>query len=119
VKLCPTWEHGGAAYSLACCYEDIGRLEEAEKHYLLALECEDNNTYYIGGYASFLYLHGSPSKSLEFYLKLLKPERCNQSVISDCMPALKVLAQKQEISENELLRMIISTCSDFQADSIN
>jgi Tfp pilus assembly protein PilF len=38
VKEYPSWEHGTALYSLACCYEDIGELKAAEERYREALQ---------------------------------------------------------------------------------
>jgi tetratricopeptide (TPR) repeat protein len=36
----PDWEHGTAAYSLACCYEDLGELALAEQYFREVLKSE-------------------------------------------------------------------------------
>jgi tetratricopeptide (TPR) repeat protein len=71
----PTYEHGAGFYNLACALEELGALKEAEEAYLKALDYEDDDTVKLGGYASFLYLHGSPEDSFEAHIKLLKVEK--------------------------------------------
>jgi Tfp pilus assembly protein PilF len=62
----PDWEHGTAAYSLACCYEDLGELALAEQYFREVLKSEPENSYFLGGLASFLYLHGDPSEAIDY-----------------------------------------------------
>lgn len=70
-------EHGTSLYHLAVCCEELGQLEEAKTFYKQALEYEPSNYHFLGGYASFLYLHGNPETALEAYLQILKYERKN------------------------------------------
>src|SRR5713101_2028982 len=58
VKEQPDWEHGTAFYNLAGCYEDLGELTLAEQCYRDALRYEPKNPHFLGGLASFIYLHG-------------------------------------------------------------
>jgi Flp pilus assembly protein TadD len=71
----PNWEHGNAIHDLAQCYEDLGRLELAEKFYRAALDYEPTNDIFLGGLASFLYLHGKPEDAFDAHVQLLKTER--------------------------------------------
>ena len=77
IKEQPDWEHGTGFYNLACCYEDLGRLDLAEECYNAALRFEPANPYFLGGLASFLYLHGEPEKAFNSYLILLEVDRMN------------------------------------------
>src|ERR1035438_188057 len=82
VEVQPDWEHGTALHMLAQCYEDVGKLELAEENYRAALKYEPANDIFLGGYASFLYLHGKPEDAFNAYLELLldrKSTRLNSS----------------------------------------
>jgi tetratricopeptide (TPR) repeat protein len=100
----PDWEHGLALYNLAGCYEDLGRYEEAERCYVRALEYGGQNDYVLGGYASFLYLHGTPERAFEAHLNLLKAERAggNAQGAQKTIEMLKGLAAKAGVSEEAL-----------------
>lgn len=78
VKDQPDWEHGMAAYGLACCYEELGEFALAEQYFREALKHEPENSFFLGGLASFLYLHGDPAESFDYHLTLLKVERKNR-----------------------------------------
>ncbi len=66
IAKCPDWAHGNSQYSLACCYEDLGRLDDARQRYIEALKIEPGNPYFLGGYTSFLYLHGDPAEAYNY-----------------------------------------------------
>lgn len=102
----PAWEHGIAAYSLACCYEDLHRLLDAERMYLYALDQEPGNYYYLGAYASFLYLYGEPCQALRYYFKHLKLDNYRQEIVEECMPALLALGQKLGLAESDIHKML-------------
>jgi len=70
----PDWEHGSGFYNLATCYEDFGEIALAEQCYRNALRCEPRNFYFLGGFASFLYLHGEASQAFDAHLHLLSVE---------------------------------------------
>jgi Flp pilus assembly protein TadD len=74
----PDWDHGSATYNLACCYEDLGELSSAEQHFREALKYEPENDIFLGGLASFLYLHGDPAEAFDRHLALLRVERKNR-----------------------------------------
>jgi Flp pilus assembly protein TadD len=101
VKEQPDWEHGQGFYSLACCYEDLGRLELAEECYNAALRFAPANPYFLGGLASFLYLHGEPEKAFNAYLTLLEVDRIDrdQAGVESSTIALRALGQKMGLSE--------------------
>lgn len=80
VRKNPFYEHGKAFYNLASCYEEIGDFDNAEMNYLKALEISPQNSYFLGGYASFLFLFRQPKIAFEYYLKLLKVEDDNRDV---------------------------------------
>jgi Flp pilus assembly protein TadD len=101
VKEQPDWEHGLGFYSLACCYEDLGRFELAEASYNAALRFEPANPYFLGGLASFLYLHGEPEKAFDVYLTLLEVYTMegDQKGVEQATPALRALGNKIGLSE--------------------
>jgi Flp pilus assembly protein TadD len=74
----PDWENGEAFYDVAGCQEDLGELDKASENYRRALEYEPRNPYFLGGYASFLYLHGDPRSAFEQHLRLWEIERNNE-----------------------------------------
>jgi len=102
----PDWEHGSAFYNLACSYEDLGEFALAEQCFGDALKYEPNNPYFLGGLASFLYLHGDPVKAFEAYLNLLNVERINSNArgIEASMAALSALGNKIGMSEEVFLK---------------
>lgn len=72
LKECPNFEHGHANYDLAGCYEDLGEYTKAEQHYRVALSIDPPNPIFLGGLASFTFLHGDPQESLNLHLKMLR-----------------------------------------------
>ncbi len=110
----PDWEHGTAFYNLACCYEDLGELSSAEKYYRDALRYDSKNPYFLGGLASFLYIHGENDKAFAAYLKLLEIERANgdQRGIETTTTAVRSLGKKMGLSEEALLSRISTTKKD-------
>lgn len=67
----PGWEHGYGAFSLAECYEEQGKFGEAKAAYENAVRHNPSDPVLLGGYASFLYLHGEASQAFDAYLRLL------------------------------------------------
>ena len=108
VKDQPDWEHGTGFYNLACCYEDLGELASAEECYRDALRYEPKNPYFIGGLASFLYLHGDTDNAFTAYLTLLEVERAgeNQRGIEAATTALQSLGKKMGLLEEALSKQI-------------
>jgi tetratricopeptide (TPR) repeat protein len=104
----PDFEHGLTWQSLAGCHENLGELEQAERCYLRGLQYGPEDVYILGGYASFLYLHGEPQKAFEAYLSLLKVEhRIGDSQGEEkTMLGLKELAKKLGLTEQELSERI-------------
>ena len=104
----PDWEHGTALHLLAQCYEDLGKLELAEENYRAALKYEPANNIFLGGFASFLYLHGKPQDAFKAYLDLLVVEK--RSGYEDCikrtMIGLKALGAKLGWSDAEISERI-------------
>jgi tetratricopeptide (TPR) repeat protein len=99
---CPNWEHGGVHYKLGECYEELRQFQPAKDSYLEALKYEPWNPYYLGAYASFLYLYGDPADALNAYFDLIKAEGCTTSYVDSCMQALRVLAERIGMSEAAL-----------------
>ena len=108
VKEQPDWEHGTAFFNLASCFEDLGKLPLAEKCYRDALRYGPKNPYFIGGLASFLYLHGETDKAFSAYLTLLEVERANGHLkgIETATTALQSLAKIMGLSEEALAEHI-------------
>jgi Flp pilus assembly protein TadD len=108
VKEQPDWEHGQGFYSLACCYEDLGELKLAEECYNAALRFEPANPYFLGGLASFLYLHGETEKAFNTYLTLIEVYRMesDQKAIEEATIALKALGKKMGLSDTSVAERI-------------
>lgn len=105
----PNYEFGACFYDMACCYEDLGELKKARENYLKAIEYNDEDPIKLGGYASFLYLHGDAREALEAHLKLLGREKkwgSNTFNTSNTLIAIKALAQKIGLTDEELSKLI-------------
>ena len=98
----PNWEHGQVFYDLAVCYEDLKEFDKALQNYLRALEYEPRNPYFLGGYASFLYLHGDPKIAFEQHLKLWRIESHNEHSSAKVMIPLRELSKRLGLSDQEL-----------------
>lgn len=96
------WEHGQILFDLACCYEASGCPIEAEDYYRRALCLNPHDPYFLGAYASFLYLHGNPSEAYKAYLDYIKAEQYNKRIIDECMPALLVLASRLSLPDSSI-----------------
>jgi len=112
VKEQPDWEHGMGFHNLAQCYEDLGQLELAEECYNAALRYEPANPIFLGGLASFLYLHGEPEKAFDAYLEVLEVEKVNKAErgVESSTIALKALGKKiwfTEASATERINRIL------------
>jgi|GEM_PF-1700129 len=104
----PDWEHGIGFYDLAGCYEDLGKLELAEECYNAALRYEPANPYFLGGIASFLYLHREPEKAFAAYLELLRVAKVNkdEKEVESLITPLKALGKKMGLSEAAVIERI-------------
>jgi Flp pilus assembly protein TadD len=104
LTLQPDWEHGGGAYDLACCLEELGSYAEAEQMFAQALNYEPDNPIYLGGLASFLFLHGDPHKALEKHLILLKLEKSlhNEAKVTSIAQAIRSLGQRIGLNTTEV-----------------
>lgn len=100
----PDWEHGLGFYNLATCYEELGRLKQAQEGFMAALQYEPENTIFLGGLASFLYLHGEPEKAFEAHLQLLKLEKMagNVADVESLKTPLRALGEKMGLSQIEV-----------------
>lgn len=94
---------------MAFCYEELNQLEEAARLYREALQQEPHNTYYLGGYCSFLCWHGEPQEALVVYLDYIAANGFRQSEIDSCMSALKTLAARIGLSDGELEKRLRET----------
>jgi|ERR1700733_1324611 Flp pilus assembly protein TadD len=108
VKQAPDWEHGTAVYSLACCYEDLGDLVSAEKSFRRALQCEPENPTFLGGLASFLFLHGDVAESFDTHLALLQMVRRsgNELRAKSIETALKALGERMGLPDEVVAERI-------------
>jgi Flp pilus assembly protein TadD len=106
----PDWEHGTGFYSLASCYEELGELGLAEQSYRNALRYEPQNPIFLGGLASFLYLHGNPSEAFDYYLALLRIERANadQHGAESTKTALETLGRRMGLSDEAVAEKLKS-----------
>jgi tetratricopeptide (TPR) repeat protein len=104
----PEYEHGMCFYNLAGCYEDLGEYEKAEECYRRALQYVPTDQIRLGGYASFLYLHGAPHQAFDVYLSLFKLERTtgNKGEAEKTELVLKDLARKIGLADEALAEKI-------------
>jgi len=104
----PDYEHGLPHYHLAHALEEIGDLAMARKEYEDALRWAPADPIRLGGYASFLYLHGSPTEAIDAYVRLARLEKATNAKadISDILQALSVLAEKAGLANSEVLSQI-------------
>jgi len=93
-------------YQIAVCLEDLGELEKAKANYLKAIEYDDEDYIRLGGYASFLYLYGNSEEALDAYLKLLQLEKRWRFDVSNIMIAIRALAQKIGLNDQEIMKLI-------------
>lgn len=100
----PYYEHGICFYDLACCFEEMGDLESAEKNYLRAIEYAPDDTIRLGGYASFLYLYGETHQAFEVYQRLLDLERARGQATDaeNTILALKALGKRMGLSDQDI-----------------
>lgn len=105
----PNYEFGSCFYSLAYCLEQLGEFEEAEKNYIKAIEYNNEDPIRLGGYASFLYLHGMPSEAFEKHIELIKLEKKLGFDINNTIIALKALGKKIGLTENEVIARVNSS----------
>ena len=102
----PSYEFGLCFYSLAYCLEEIGELVEAKKNYIKAIEYDNEDPVRLGGYASFLYLHGNALEAFDKHLELMKLENKLGLEVSKTIIALKELGEKLGLTEEEVLHKI-------------
>lgn len=104
------WEHGLAWHSLANCYEDVGELARSEAAHLRAIEVEPDNSTWVGGYSSFLFLHGDPSAALEQHLRWIEVERARgaKDPHARLQPVLQALGKRVGISQSEIESRILT-----------
>jgi tetratricopeptide (TPR) repeat protein len=110
----PGWEHGYGAFNLAECYEEQGNLEKARVAYAEAVARNQIDPVLLGGYASFLFLHGELAEAFDTHLLLLSVEfkgKSNQGV-SDTILALNKLGRglglSQEVIDARILQASLS-----------
>ena len=102
----PNYEFGMCFYNIACCLEIMGELEKAKTNYIKAIEYDDEDVNRLGGFASFLYLHGNPKEAFEMHLKLLSLKRKQHYNISNTLIVLKALGQKIGLSNQKIMNLI-------------
>lgn len=103
----PQWEHGYGFFSLAECYEELGRYNEARIAYDKALRNSPKDQTIFGAYASFLYLHGDATDALNAHLNLLRLESSQGSATESTKMALYTLAERLGIPKPLIEEKII------------
>ena len=108
----PDWEHGYGSFNLAGCYEDLGELEKARISYEKAVELNPYDALPLGGYASFLYLHGDASKAFDIHLRLLSMEVRENAVqgAAQTIIAVKALGRRLGLSDEAVETRIADIC---------
>ena len=105
------YEHGMAFYNLACALEEIGEIKRAREAYEKAIFYAPDDHIRLGGYASFMYLHGNANEAFEAYLSLLKIYNGDNDSdgISSCHQALYSLGNKMGWSRDKVLNTITTS----------
>jgi tetratricopeptide (TPR) repeat protein len=104
----PNWEHGAGFYNLACCYEDLGKFDLADECYRRALQFEPKFDIFVGGYASFLYLHGDLNQALQQYLSLLglQKRRHDDKRAEGTVAVLRTIGERLGLSNDAVTERI-------------
>lgn len=102
IEINPNHEFGSCFYNLACCFEELGKLEKARENYLKAIEYDNEDEYRWGGFASFLYLHGDPKEAFNAYMKLLEVKKLRNLDTKKTVATLIVLGKKIGLTEKEV-----------------
>jgi tetratricopeptide (TPR) repeat protein len=100
----PCWEHGYGAFSLAECYEEQGNFEKAKIAFENAVGANSTDSILLGGYASFLYLHGDALEAFDTHLRLLATEleqKSNQGSATTTL-ALNELGRRLGLSQETI-----------------
>lgn len=107
IEVNPNYEHGMCFYDIACAYEEIGEIEKAQIHFEKALSYIPDDPNRLGGYASFLFVHGDPTIAFEAYLQLFKLEQAQHltEASKSTIEGIKILGEKIGISEEEIIQM--------------
>lgn len=108
LKAQPDYEHGLPHYYLAHALEETGDIKAAREEHEKALSFSPDDPIWLGGYASFLYLHGAPNEAIDAYVRLAKAERLlnPKADVSDIAQALAALAEKAGLSKPDILKRL-------------
>lgn len=102
----PSYEHGKPHYDLACCFEELGQFDEARASFVRALEANPTDPIFSGGYASFLYQHGTAQDAFDAYVRFIAIVGPQSELGQRSWPAVIALAEKLGIGEQEAQRQI-------------
>jgi tetratricopeptide (TPR) repeat protein len=102
----PDYEFGFCFYSLAYCLEELGEHEEAKKYYIKSIEYDDADPIRLGGYASFLYMHGDSRDAFNKHFELLNLEKKLGLDVTSTIIALKSLGIKIGLTEDQVFAKI-------------
>lgn len=100
----PNYEFGMCFYHIALCLEDLGELDDAKENYIKAIEYDKEDDLRLGGFASFLYMHGDAKEALDIHLKLLSLEKKRHLDTSNTITAITALAKKIGLQINEVIK---------------
>jgi tetratricopeptide (TPR) repeat protein len=98
----PNYEFGMCFYHIANCLEDLGDIEQARENYIKAIEFDEQDETRWGGYASFLYLYGTPKEAFDAYLHLFRLEKYYQSNTDKTLIGIKSLGEKLGYSNEKI-----------------
>jgi tetratricopeptide (TPR) repeat protein len=106
ISIRPNYEHGICFYHLACCLEDLNKLSEAKENYLEAIKYDSRDPIRLGGYASFLYLHGSSAEAFQAHSELIKLERELGFDITGTLDILKRIGEQIGLTEKDVINQV-------------
>jgi tetratricopeptide (TPR) repeat protein len=91
------FEHGGAWYQLATCYEEAGQNELAKKAYHNSLEQDSEDYIKLCAYGSFLFQINDTMAAYRIYNKIYNYEITNGMDTSNTLLAINELSRKNNL----------------------
>lgn len=107
-EVAPDYENGLYFTELAIAYDILGKVDEAEKAYLKALEYDDEDDYRLENYASFTHGYREPEVAFEVYIRLLKNYKNWQwhERVEEVLPNLYELGEKMGWDKDKIQKAI-------------
>lgn len=115
------WEHGYGWFNLAECYEEGGRISDARIAYQQAAHTSPRDPILLGGFASFLFLHGEAEEAFDEYIRLLALDNAqgDTSGAATTMLAITSLGSRLAWPEEDLANQIRQKLAELATSNPN